>query len=165
MGKYKIDKYRLHEEAAEQPDLLYNATKKLPDLYDKKRSLTNDLNSLESELFLDIKRNPQKYFGDLDKPPTDTAINKMVATQKEIKALKKKLLKAEVVFMKANNKASAIESRRSMIKYMEELYNNEYWSITKVSDEHAVNADLNEAKETIKKKNKKIKKKRRIKKL
>lgn len=151
----KVNKYKLEEEAAELPELMHEATKGSAKLYKNKRELAKQLRELEAELFLKIKKNPKKYFSKLDKPPTDAAINKMVITQKPIKELESKLIIAETKFQKAQNKIKNVDTRKSAIKYMQELYIHEYYSLIKVSDDTANTSELRSAKRKVKNKNKK----------
>ena len=150
----KVDKNRLDEEAEEFTEQLYEATKNLHKFYEKKKSLNNDLNVLESTLFLKIKSNPEKYFTSVEKAPTDAAINRVIVTLPKVIKLKKKLLDAETLHLKKQNFANVIEAKKSMIKYLQELYLSDYFNTNKVTDDDANTATFRKAKRRLKIKNK-----------
>lgn len=151
----KIDKYKLEREAANQSELFLYYAEQLPKLYKRKQKAKDKLEEVQSEIADKIRSNTNRYFSD-DQRITDKAINDKVTIHPKVKRTKEKVIEAEVKFQRASNRVKAFDQRRSMIKYMVELYRDQYWSVDHISDEEALDIGFRKKMARKKKRRKKI---------
>jgi len=88
-----------------------------------------------------IRAKPEKY---IDGKITDKAISDKANIDPKVIKAKRNLVKAETKFKRAENRARAFDQRRSMIKYIVELYHDQYWTTESLSDEDELNEKFRE---------------------
>lgn len=152
--RIKIDKNTLVRDCANQPEDFLHFADKLPDLYEIKQDVKDELERVISKVSLKIRKNPEKY---IKGKITDKAINDRAILDKKVIAAKKTLIKAEKDFKRAENRTKAFDQRRSMLKYIVGLFHDQYWTKDDISNEDELNTKF---REEMKKKNKKKKRKK-----
>ena len=118
----KVDRFRLEEAAEEQADFYRKYTKNGKKLTKKKLNLEKQLAELEARIDLKIR---EEYDGE---KITEAAIKSRITLNKEVKKLRKQLVDAKVELLEQDRYRNIFEHRRSMIKYLAELYKDQYWS-------------------------------------
>lgn len=136
----KIDRFRLEEEAQDQAEIFYAHSKIIPKLYEKKMNLKEDLNELEAKKAREIRENLNEYF-DEDEKVSDKKIADLITQDKEVIKLRRQLIKVETKLKRAELKKEALGQRRSMLKYLVELYGDEYWTFDSITT-RAQNEDI-----------------------
>lgn len=120
----KIDRFKLEEASQDQAELYYQYTKNLHRLTKKKLKLEKKLTELEAQIDLEI-RNKLEQEGETAR---EGEIKSRITLDKRIKKMRREVINAKVKLQKAEHIKTVFDQRRSMIKYLTELYVSQYWS-------------------------------------
>jgi phage I-like protein len=137
----KIDENNLVKDCANQSEYFLKFADQLPKLYEAKQNAKDELDEAVSKISLMIRAKPEKY---IDGKITDKAISDKANIDPKVIKAKRNLVKAETKFKRAENRARAFDQRRSMIKYIVELYHDQYWTTESLSDEDELNEKFRE---------------------
>lgn len=122
----QIDTLRLHEQCAEQPELVNRIGKLVSNIYyiGKEAALLNT--TIEGRLRGIIRQNPEKF--NLDKI-TEKAIDETYISSAEYFKAQKFLNEIDRIDKESKNAMLSLEHRRSTFRVEERLYNGEYFLV------------------------------------
>jgi len=122
----KFNKYELDEEFINQPELYLKWCKIYVGAMIEREKAKDNLDTLKSKIYLDIKKDPTIY--DLPENATDTAIKNVVLVDPQVKNQTKyyfKILEHEKNLERA---VKAFEHRKELLKGEAQLWINKYYS-------------------------------------
>ncbi len=135
----KVDKYKLDSECASQSERFLGYAERVPPLYEAKLNAELDVKEVEGEAAKQIRRKPKKFLSDPDRI-TDAKIKEAVEIHPKVKKARRKANKAKAKLRAAESKKEAFDQRRSMIKYLVQLYSDQYWSTDFISPKDTADA-------------------------
>ena len=122
-----IDRYNLDNEIERQTELYYEAAEPIVQLNKDKSLLELQIKELEAKLAKKIRENIRNYF-DEDERVSDKKISDLITLDPKLKKKRRKLLKINTELSRAKLNQESFAMRRSMLKYLVELFGDEYWT-------------------------------------
>lgn len=121
----KIDLSRLHEQCAEQPELLLAAGERAVTLRDAARRSKLRLDVTLAEGYAKARKSPEEY--GMAKP-TEAGIEAAVTLMPDVQAAQRLLADDSLSADEAQILVTAFEHRKAMLRELSALYLGNYWS-------------------------------------
>lgn len=129
---FGIDKHRLDEECENQPLLFHELAMNLADELDRERTAKADLELVEAEVELLIRRDPAKFIPNLTKSPTEGMINALVKVSKRYQEALRAYHQACHAKDTAKAGVDAADHRKKMLELEVQLQGRDYFASPRV---------------------------------
>lgn len=145
----RLDRYNLENELQRQSDIIKKWTQVAAIAKSDRDNLKEKLDDVYSELDLEVRSDLKKFMTEKEfkniKKITESVIESLIKRQKEYKELRKKYLDAKRDFEIIEGGISALDHKRTSMKFLSDLWINGYWSTDiGVPREETINDDIRE---------------------